>query len=75
MPQGPLVAVGRPVLTFGGLEEHHLEGKYPDNMVSHCQGLAQEAEEQPHEFLLVEDGEQELPSVLALLKLFHTSVG
>lgn len=53
MPQGPPVAVGRPMLTFGGLEEDHLEGRYPDSVASHCQSLVQEAEEQPHEFLLV----------------------
>lgn len=63
------------MLTFGGLEEDHLEGGYPGSVVSHCQSLVQKAEEQPHEFSLVEDGEQELPSVLGLLKSFHTSVG
>lgn len=29
-----------------------------------CQSLVLEAEEQPYEFLLVEGGEQELPSIL-----------
>lgn len=43
MPQGPLVAVGKPMLTLGGLEEDHLEGRYPGNVVSRCQGLVQEA--------------------------------
>jgi len=40
-----------------------------------CQSLVQEAEEQPHESLLGEDGKKELPRVLGLLKQFHTSVG
>lgn len=35
----------------------------------------EEAEEQPHELLLVEDVEQELACVLSLLKSFHTFVG
>lgn len=39
MPQGPLVAVGKPMLTLGGLEEDHLEGRYPGNVVSRCQGV------------------------------------
>lgn len=34
MPQEPLVAIGRPVLAFGDPEEDHLEGRYPDQVVS-----------------------------------------
>lgn len=64
MPQEPLVATGRPVLAFGDPEEDHLEGRYPDRVVSLCQSLVPEAEEQPYEFLLMEGGEQELPSIL-----------
>lgn len=57
------------MLTLGGLEEDHLEGRYPDSVVSHWQGLVQEAEEQLYGFLVVE----ELPSVLGWLKSFHIS--
>lgn len=75
MPQGPLVAIGRSVLVFGDPEEDRLERRYPDRVVSRCQSLVPEAEEQPYEFLLVEGGEQELPSILGLLKPFPRSVG